>query len=619
MFKTFIITINIVSHPSCCLQPSASSPIPHQFLIMLSYRLAPSMFIALLSLIALVPIAATHSVTDFLTLPSGRRIPLSIIHASIPINNAHHSRHIFELSPAGMLSGHQLSLDILNKVSKTTVIDLHPDLQVTVNGKSHRIPDPPVVRSGTNFQAVYAPGDDHPVSITMQGDELIPLHMEEYPGIYIRHPQILLTLASHKLRSNANKISTVDSHEPSSLPPSFDRPDASKTSIHIPLPVSRQVRRCAPWDARRYIELAIASDNRLCSRFGNKPNRVVAKLASSLKRCNTLFTGTCARIALVHVELHCRNPWDPYRSFRWKAINPFMASFLRFWRSDRKGVKRDLAIFVRDAFSANGRDSNAYVGRICSKKDGFGAVTAPRADNLAFAVARSLGADRTTSGILGPYWLPFRFSAKSVKQIRSILETNVRSRCITSYKRICNPSTCWGRCVSGACVREVVGSVTPTPSAFSRTCGSSFRRETPPTCVSEQAKSWIVFKSGATVRPFVRFAFGRVHVRFVRIMGNVVISAAARVGEAPTSLKFVPFNANTAIFERWLDEMSRPGSSASCCWKNVIIVARVKSCKQSSCQTITRKYSLLMRCPRICLGGGNPLPMSSFRRCPKCS
>lgn len=606
-----------------------------------------SAILLVLSLLALVSTHVTADPPEFHILPYGRRISVSAIRThAYAARKGYHPHQLYEISEYGLLIG---GINISIALKKDTVarqLKYHPSLTITVNGRPLSTKfNAPTVRSGPDFEAVYANGDEFPTAISLGNIDLAPFHFAEHPGVYIAPASGGKVGSTSMLRGNSvlrdsksqtkffKQTDALDSGAglemmpmlESSSPSSRKKLDfnharkiksseskrgagAARTLNSNILAVDHQTGggpKCGAGDRRRFYEVAVAIDNTLCARYGNSVSRSVTEVQRIIYRSNGAFSGSCLRLALVHVEANCLNRADPYAKTKRRPIAEVLNNFQAVWRRSRTGVRRDVALLITGYTNPTDFINYAFVKSSCSLTRGFATSEQTDPRTVSGALVTTLGTQGNSRIVSST---PLKLPKDSILVLRAYLTFNPNSRCITTARRFCSRFNCrQGTCVAGKCVANTVRLTS---------CAASFSSTRALACTKSNTRR-VLTPSGAVYDLNVDVRFGRVIAVITVVRGTVSIQTNMRIGAPGTQFGVVTTVRANRFGSQYVTLNNLRTTARTCCGQRVFVTIIEKGCR-ARCSTRRRSYSIALRCARICFRRGTLLQMSRTRRCPVC-
>lgn len=439
---------------------SASSvpPSPH-LSIMVTRLLHPLLLAALLALSVGLP----HTMRS----PNGHHIPTALLQPHVagasPPELVDHIGDYLHLPSA------RLHIPSLAPMKLAPHL-LHPRLTIHVNGAPTARPQVSV-RKGPRHVFVFSHRDGRKVLAAAWG-----------PGLQLRQihtarfPRVLVNVA----RENADQAFDLsdDAVVPSSPSPS---PDDMSSSAESADPVSRAVNpdvlsslstrqaSCGPGDPLRNLEMAVSFDNEFCARHGDDQLTALAAIQGLVIASSPPFEQqTCVRLALVHIDAHCKDRKDPFRkpaemencpvNSKTCSRGRIILNMVRdkYTSSPRMEVRRDLAVFVSGYGEGTGTSGMAYISAACRGDVGVAWVEQESPIIFAHEVGHTLGANHGGEGIMRGTVMfsdPLEFSSRSVSEISRFTGS---ATCMTSDGPKCD-ETCPGACVRGMCLATASG------------------------------------------------------------------------------------------------------------------------------------------------------------------
>lgn len=399
----------------------------------------------LLSIVIAPFLLALASASNILVTPvSLRQIPFSLIetrlHSRSQLLPAESSHIVYEVTPEGVLVGHNVNLNLVSDTVPLADLPNKPPLSYSFNGNDQiQSPSNAHIRQGKGFTVVY--DNEHGSVVNVWSDHIFlePLNEEDYPGILVNtHGTSFGTRGQgFKLESHNKQIeiegAVADDFLNSTL---------------------KQSGSC------RLVEIAVAFDNKFCALFGNSKSKAMAYVQATLNYADYIFKrDTCHSIILVHVEAHCEDPSDPYRPLSQFGGIPenqrsmhILDGFRKYWQAERVPVHRDLAYFFSGFEEDTGTAGRAAISAACGPF-GYGWVELGDGPTLVHEIGHNLGANHESAGIMRGVIMrgaPVFFSSKSISQINTYLSSSF-STCIDRSPAQCG-SSCPGKCINNRCV-----------------------------------------------------------------------------------------------------------------------------------------------------------------------
>ena len=467
------------------------------------------------------------------------------------------------------------------------------------------------------------------------GDDVYePLNAVRHPRLYVR-------------ARRAADAATASSGGSDGLPPFLHDALSAEDAPTLPASARQKARRrrrrkpaqqqrgpaVARCPARlRVLELALAADNALCARFDNRVGRLETYLQATVQTVSAAYERAfCIRVVLIHLEAHCKNPGDPYKSLARLPKQTLLLYIDELWRSSarRVAVRADVAILL-SGVSGGRLAGTAWVGSMCKGSYGAHGFTRGPVDPtvIGHELAHTLGATHVRDGAMRralPPGAQLWFSTDTRRQVRVFLGDTARSECLVAspLPRRCPRTKCRrGVCRRGVCVRRWrEDDDVPAPDA-PRCRYRGFDSKRLPACARERReKALPLAATGASVRVSLRVAFSMVQVRVTVTGGAAAVLAGAAVGEPPEELSTPTWFSGAARprFDWLVGRLRRASGLRSCCGHPVLVVVRAVACSATRCSVKVRTYSVRLPCVDVCgRRGGVPLGMSKQRRCPVC-
>eukprot|EP00179_Madagascaria_erythrocladioides_P009355 CAMPEP_0198326122 /NCGR_PEP_ID=MMETSP1450-20131203/13727_1 /TAXON_ID=753684 ORGANISM="Madagascaria erythrocladiodes, Strain CCMP3234" /NCGR_SAMPLE_ID=MMETSP1450 /ASSEMBLY_ACC=CAM_ASM_001115 /LENGTH=660 /DNA_ID=CAMNT_0044030069 /DNA_START=36 /DNA_END=2018 /DNA_ORIENTATION=- len=346
-------------------------------------------------------------------LPSGRAISRSALtdfakRHRLPIEPSS-SLHFVESSETQMFS--EFGIDL----AKASKVEHNFTYSYTFNGEHA---EKPTLRTrtmkGDGFLATL--GEDGKV-LRVSGDNfyLLPLHKEDYPGIFVN-------------------VATR------------------------PRNLGLSERQTCP--TTHFLEVAVAYDNLYCAQYNNNEAEATSSVEATIAEVSAIFmSDLCVKVELVHVEAHCNDGNDPYASFASKIdpendVFPFHL-FRDYWDANRTSVHRDTAHFFSGIDDGTTTSGIASTPLRCYSMSGYGWDQNGAPWVVAHELGHNLNAGHDSSGLmkakinLGE--IPTSFSSTSQSAISTWLGTE-EAYCVETSAP-CSPTCGSGaQCSQGACV-----------------------------------------------------------------------------------------------------------------------------------------------------------------------
>lgn len=388
-----------------------------------------------------------------------------------------------------------------------------------------------------------------------------------------------------------------------------------------------------------FVEIAFAYDNSLCRFYNYDAAKTLSMLVAMVDAAAEPFIrDTCARFALVYVDAHCRDPNDPYAALRQTATFFLANEFMAIWRQPQYvSIRRDVTYFVsgfNDGTSSLGFAWPGTRGGVCNPMLSFGWVEGIIPGVLANEFGHTLGARRSTSGLMFGFYEPRStipaLASDSIALITTFLDDNPLSGCVgttapvdplappllslpVDYTPPVFPE--YGTCAVSrrmahvlACTRRrTVGHV------FNATHGRAQGLGT------LRVYSWQEF---GTFKVDVRPTRGDVSIhqfRGLQSMNGSITTRTVRLRPDVNVTKLVKLRREDVRI-RW------PRPVLTCCGFRLFVYINARWCRDgtSRCATKFQRLSRRVHCRSPCYGQpgkstGTVLPMSVDRRCPACT
>lgn len=395
--------------------------------------------------------------TPYITSASGQRVPTHLIQPYI--RRLHSSAHervdlhtlVYEVTNDGFLRGMNLDFDIFRNTKPLNETDA---FTYSINGQNGRRLQGSKIREGAGISVLY--DGEHGSILNIWGSQLFltPLSSVLYPGIFIN--------IHSTLRFGDNIVLedfSVSDQENIALM------DAGKLALN---PTLRQGGTCASGKTH-YVEVAIAYDNSFCALFSDSEASASAYVQSVINEADVIYRrDTCVSVALVHLEAHCKDPSDPYRSLAnsqgtsaESKGSKILDGFLSVWETSRSDVQRDVAMLFSGFEDGTSTAGIAYIGAACGSA-GYGWVERGTVSTFVHELGHTLSCSHTSDGVMkgsSSSSDPMFFSPYSITQITKYIDGR-SSSCIEPSKPRCD-SNCPGKCQSGQCIRMYSASASP--------------------------------------------------------------------------------------------------------------------------------------------------------------
>lgn len=578
----------------------------------------------------LTPATSTTSLhddqaTEYITTVTGRIIPRELVVSRLqssksPTRFESLDHHVYELTSDQRLSSpiHTIHTSKFTHVEEASTAN--PHTRHFVNGIPLKSFTPSArVKSGDGYVALHVGQSDQLISISGHGVELTPLHPH--------HPEIFI--AVRRMPSP----SSPSSAQPKCADEKMTRKVCSDLGQRKPLTgrkATNPLKGSCAQGKLHYVEIGVAFDNSLCRFHGyNERTTISAIHAMFMAASRPFILDTCLRLALVHVDGHCRDPNDPYQSYT-ELVSMFLVrSFIAEWQKpERVAVKRDLLYLItgfNDGTTTLGFAFPGTWGGICDPMRGFGWVEGIIPGVFAFNLARNLGGNLTDTGLLNPFYTPGavpRLSPESRKQLTTFIDENPFASCITTD-------------VPKSTVTPITLKVPPKNTLPEYgTCSVSRRKSNVLDCSKKRHKVGMIQSSTAGSLMVLSYQqFGKFFLVVRGTKPNVVIENFRGLQNMNASFtKFtVPlmddFEPTKLVKITRDDENLRwPRPTLTCCDHLLYIYTHVKWCRtmnstgMKKCATAFRRFSRKVECKAPCFGRptGRVIPMSSDRQCPIC-
>lgn len=404
-------------------------------------------------------------IATLLSTPSGRRVDRSDLSSILSAHeHVNLQPQIYEVSRSGLLVGSGRTIDLHSAATDVEEVKASPALRVRSNGCT-LIKTPKLkIFSGRDYS--FAEHDGEILSVWGTGLNLVPVHTEKYPGVFV-----------NTARQNDNEVDT----------PEFEAvaddatdevlfPDSTNASISA----GSRGTDCKD-GITHYVEIGITYDNQLCRRYGNDPVKMNAVIQTLVNCANTAYAGrTCAKMVLVAIDGHCEDPEDPHRELDGKSdvLSKFRTVYSN--KDWGEGVSPDVSMLVA-GFKDSRRTviGSAFVGSACGTF-AFGWTEGLDPRLFAHEVGHTLNATHVGSGLMRSAitLTPLEISSQSARHITEFIDSNA-SECITKDAPTC-ASTCNKACVNDQCVEE------QSMDCQKKTYGRGAGKSGTPTCNSDE-------------------------------------------------------------------------------------------------------------------------------------
>lgn len=364
------------------------------------------LFILVTFLIAVIPHSAV-SIAGIRSVPI-QRLPQSFLSSHFPKRSAAHvANTLYELTSSKKLislSGQQHDISAVLS-SKPRII--HPNEKMTVSLDGVRI-------------------SNHPKRPTL-------VHTDEKSAASVHVSSTGNILAIH-LPSHGLSLMPVDSKKHANL---FYSLDTGTTAAHISFTLSSRIGGSMALQTRQLsgkscsdnsdlnakaVNMAIGFDSKYCSKFSTSSD-AIASITSLISEASKPFeSSSCLRLKLGHVDARCDPSNDPYMSLREDDGVGILDGFMKSWTEDpdRQSIKRDLAYLVTGNDDGSSSAGKAYIGVVCSMRNGFGFSEGNSVKVLSHEVGHTLNAQHDGDGLMQAFLGPnviAEFSSDSMRQI----------------------------------------------------------------------------------------------------------------------------------------------------------------------------------------------------------
>lgn len=555
-------------------------------------------------------------------IPSGRTLPLTLINEHFPsFPTAHAVTRFYEITRTLHIIGQGLNVSIHAVTDEPKVIRHKPTTTIFNGEKVESEHLHLHIRRG-QIRVAHTP-DGTVLGVWGPKISLQPVDLVNHPGIYVN-------ILSSNTFSESNEHSAVKPKQGmavdmiSGIGLSFER---EEQAIHQSLPVLSRASTCERKSRSKMVEIAVAFSSRQCKKYGSFGNTATALLALFTIASEPFEFQTCLFLKVTTFDGYCSPSGDPYRNYKTLFSKQsdsssidfayMLIAFGKFWYTNRKFVKRDLAYFMPsfdDLVSTDGRiiGGQTYVGSVCNKRIGYGwALLTPT--EIAHEIGHNFNASHSHAGIMkasiNTVYPPAYFMTSSANTISRYAETR----------------KCLGQGNKAAKLRKT-----------KQTCGFRFPEQIGFACKKSQLPTFS-WSQGVVVQKHVSLESGKIKVslkikrrksstmrfRFRRVMLHVSTDhTLAEENEMKEFTSVLGVRNNSPKFSKKVSANgldAKPGWS-TCCGKSVSIYVYVeietyKSSVRWSGEA-SKRYSWKLPCTSC---STKVQPMSGSRKCPSCS
>lgn len=383
---------------------------------------------------------------------SGRQMSLPSLRAHFPRSSDQDIYHkLFEIMPDFTVVGPNGTFNLLNVTGPARKVVPHPNLRFLRDGK-----DAPMqkrldvfVRIG-NVVSFGHLADGTVLGVWGESLSLNPLHADKHPGVF--HNIFRPDAIPRHIRKDGGSSKTFIKGVVVGSPDEFDEvvlsndlhPAITDDDMHV---ASRQSKSCRDRTVRKAVEIAMAFSHRQCNANGGYA-KTVAAIESAVELASDPYEKqTCLKLTISAFDGFCKSSSDPYATYQSKysgssrKLDRMLPDFAKFWKNNRKTVKRDVAHFLpafRDGVDTAGV---AYLGGACSRDYGYGWSEGMYSLVIAHEVGHNLNADHSNSGLMTASGSvdskKFSFSSQSVNEISNFVDGRSGfgndASCLTEY------------------------------------------------------------------------------------------------------------------------------------------------------------------------------------------
>lgn len=414
------------------------------------------------------------------TSPTGFKIPVDTIHASLPHELRRNAQdHIYDSDSKGNINGpnqFKLNLSDISQGSYETLTS-HPSFHVTLNGHhiNHHDTNHTTVKTHGNYKAVFSGPTKRLIAVWGPELHLLPVDHSKHPFVFVNSyrqeaeasdlaPPDIMVVGDDSIEQNI-----TDGDVGGNIVEANTDPDCATGTVH-------------------YIEIIAVFDNVFCAMFGNDERSAISVIQAAFDLAEVPFRDqTCVRMILKGVEAHCNDPIDPYASFNGLSSLSIFFGFVNTFGANNIGVNRDIAVF----FSGYPGDLTdraigyAYRPGSC-ETFGYSWVERVVPTTLAHELGhnmnmahfngasdRGLMATGTSNRLVDFFFLP-----ESVANLTLYIDhgTTRDISCISATSPTCD-SSCPNQCVNNQCLANTApsaGQISCVPASHFDCAGRSF-------------------------------------------------------------------------------------------------------------------------------------------------
>lgn len=386
--------------------------------------------LVLVHLLVFLTVVWAAPTTVYVRTPAGDTVPHTLLSPSLPDVPVHEFQNrLHYLTPDLKLISQRSKIDLNKALRKPRKIQRQNTL-VYVNGE--RSIESPVgyVRRGNGFSLTSAQ-DGSVISVRVPGMLLQPVQLKSHPNLFV------------DVRSDNETITFGDDE--------LTVPDIEDATIGdgSVIPVENAEPSCAGAGAPpQYVEMAVAADSALCTRYGSAAATETAILTMISNGEAIYAQSMCIRFTIAVLDIQCDPATDPY-----VGLTDPLDGFKAVWQTlPASSVPRDVVLFVTGVNFLDNIAGQAYVGTTCFLAYSYMWVDLMNELIFAHEMGHNLNATHTTEGLMKPsinLGTDNFFSQVSIDQIVTFVDAET-SRSI---------------CIEGAAITP---SPTPAPSSSSQ-------------------------------------------------------------------------------------------------------------------------------------------------------